>query len=117
VCGLIGATLVWLLRRQPKPPLPATLYAAYFVASLTGTALGGLALIVALVIVGVVLSILMRQPNRVWLERFVFAVGVVGALSLTALRDIHGPALLVGLGLAAILFWRTNATRLSANRF
>ncbi len=111
LCGLIGGLLVWLFKNDQPVRTFASLYVVYLIAFLVGYAIGGFLVAVILGgLVGGLFSFLLRRPgpDRL-LAQALFGVGMVGAVTLTALRDNHGPALLMGAGLAALMLndrWR-----------
>jgi len=111
LCGLIGGLLIWLLKyTQPLRSL-ASLYVVYLIAGLAGYAIGGLTVnIICSVLFGGLFGFLLRRPGPEQpLARALAAAGLAGAGILTILRDNHGPALLVGAGLAALMLndrWR-----------
>jgi rhomboid protease GluP len=111
LCGLIGALLLWLFKYNQPVRTWASLYVVYLIAGLVGYAIGGfVADVILAVSFGSVFGFLMRQPGPDQpLARALALAGLVGAGILTALRDNHGPALLIGAGLAALMLndrWR-----------
>jgi rhomboid protease GluP len=111
LCGLIGGLLVWLFKYNQPVRTWASLYVVYLIAGLVGYAIGGFTLNVILsVLFGSLFGFLLRRPGPDQaLARAVVIVGLVGAGMLTIMRDNHGPALLVGAGIAALMLnhrWR-----------
>jgi membrane associated rhomboid family serine protease len=108
LCGLIGGLVLGLLAWTDPVPLPALLFVLYFVAGLIGYAAGGIiAAVILCVLIGVALPVLIRGNAPPWtLDRFVAATGLLGALVLTTLYNNHGPPLIVGACLAALMLWR-----------
>jgi len=105
LCGLIGGLLIWLLRYNQPVQTLTSLYVVYLLAGLVGYALGGFTLDVLLgALFGGLFGFLLRRPGPDQsLARALAIAGLLGAGILTALRDNHGPALLVGAGLAALM--------------
>jgi rhomboid protease GluP len=114
VFGLVGGLLVFTLRhpdialRRERSNLLgalALILSVGLIASLAGgdagnaTISGALAAITA----GVFVSLAQRVPNRRVVAVYAFAIGVIGAILMTVLRDLHGPALLAGLAAGGIL--------------
>ena len=50
--------------------------------------------------------LLWQDSGVPWVARLLGATGLLGGLGLAVLRDIHGPPLLAGACLAALLLWR-----------
>lgn len=109
LCGLIGSLLIGLLSWTDPVPLPALLFVLYFIAGLIGYVAGGvIAAVILCVLIGVALPILLRGNAPPWtLARFVAATGLLGALVLTTSYDNHGPPLIVGACLSALMLWRS----------
>lgn len=130
LCGLIGGLWADLIRRQPLVWPISLIYALGLIAALIGFDLGGP--IVAAVIGGLAGSLpglLMRSHlSEATIARLIGLAGLVGALILTALQNQHGPPILVGAGLALLLWrherhpptphrwWRRNAATKRAER-
>jgi membrane associated rhomboid family serine protease len=111
LCGLIGGLLFWLFKYDRPVRTVASLYVVYLIAGLVGYAIGGLrADIILGVLFGSLFSFMIqRAESERPLARGLFIAGMIGACILTALRDNHGPAVLVGAVLAALLLndrWR-----------
>lgn len=104
ICGIMGAWLVLLLRRENTASWVPSVMILALIADLVGMAagnplFGGLAgTIVA------ALLIQLRRRESLWhqLTPYLGATGLLGGLILISLRDQHGPPLLVGAGLAAL---------------
>jgi membrane associated rhomboid family serine protease len=105
LCGLIGGLLVWLFRYNQPVHTWASLYITYLLAGLVSYALGGFTLSLILTLVaGSLFSFLPRRPGYdQLLARGLTIFGIVGASVRTVLRDNHGPALLIGAGLAVLM--------------
>jgi rhomboid protease GluP len=105
LCGLIGGLLIWLAKYDRPVRTWTSLYIIYLIAGLVGYALGGLTLDVVLaVLFGSLCSFLLRRPGSdQLLARALVIAGLVGACILTFVRDNHGPALLIGAGLAVVM--------------
>lgn len=105
--GLIGGLATWLLWRKGAAKPIVLIYAVCLVADLLGLALAGyVAGALAAALVGNLLGwLLRREIGQTVIINFVAAVIFGGALELIALRDNHGPPILVGAGLAAIMLW------------
>ncbi len=117
VSGLCGGVIVWLLRRDDAGnderegfPRAAAFYAVFLIASLVGRYAVNLGMIggeiggavAACTALGVVFAQFRRRyPSPRATALFLGYVGVAGAVVLAALRDIHGPAVLAGMGIAA----------------
>lgn len=113
LCGLIGSILVWQLWQKKLASKVASLYIVAFVGALSGTAIAGG--IVGIVLCSVAASTLFWLPNlkvstRI-LASYIGIFGLLGALILTWLHDIHGPAILAGAGIAALLIWLDTGLR------
>jgi rhomboid protease GluP len=111
LCGLIGGLLTWLLTYNQPVRTFTSIYVVYLIAGLVGFAIGGFTLAVILgALFGSLFGFMLRRPGRDQsLARVLAIAGLVGAGILTALRNNHGPALLVGTGLAALMLndrWR-----------
>ncbi|HEY7347590.1 MAG TPA: rhomboid family intramembrane serine protease [Ktedonobacterales bacterium] len=116
LCGLIGGLVIWQIKRSDFYLL-ASLYAlglasvlaleaiiAVFIANaLFGIVVAALA---CGLLINLLLRLLRRKPDTSASAYFVFAVVLLSALALVVLRDLHGVALLTGLGVAALLRWR-----------
>ena len=106
--GLVGGLVALsLFERRPQGRLVSWIYALYLIAALTGAAIAGMWFGAVLTVLAVGTFMLLSKRNdpaqpATWL---VGICGIAGAGVLTVLRDIHGPALLVGIGLAAIMCW------------
>ena len=90
---------------------PGAVAAVIALHGLVGYALGGFTLDAVLaVLFGSLCSFLLRRPGSDHLlARGLAIVVLVGACILTVLRDNHGPALLIGAGLAVLMLndrWR-----------
>jgi membrane associated rhomboid family serine protease len=107
LCGLIGALLIWLFKYHQPVRTWASLYVVYLIAGLVGYAIGGfVADVILAVSFGSLFSLLLRRPGPDQpLARALASAGLVGAGLLSALRDNHGPALLVGAGLAVLMLY------------
>lgn len=105
LCGLIGGLLVGLYKYHQPVRTLTSLYVVYLIAGLVGYAIGGFTLdIILSVLFGSIFGFLLRRPGLDQpLARALAIAGLLGAGILTALRDNHGPALLIGAGLAAIM--------------
>ncbi|HET7035430.1 MAG TPA: rhomboid family intramembrane serine protease [Thermomicrobiaceae bacterium] len=116
LCGLIGGLIVVMLgrldfsafsRAQGPLGLLAALYALGLVGAWLGSATGG-------AVIAVLLGALLASA-LIWLTRlgapgrftagYFGSAGLIAALALVALRDIHGPSLLAGAAVAALLCW------------
>jgi hypothetical protein len=106
-CGLMGGLAVAQLVGRMGLALVSSVFTLYLVAALVGIALGGLApLVVLLVLVGVAFGVVMQRAERAaWVARLVMVVVVAGGVALAVMRDLHGPALLAGVGIGALLEW------------
>jgi membrane associated rhomboid family serine protease len=111
LCGLIGGLFMWLIRRKELGRPSALMFALGLVAALIGSHVGGIiAAAVGAGLAGSLLGMLFRRDSSErTIARFVGIAGLLGALTLTALRDHHGPPILVGAGLAALL-WRQRSS-------
>ena len=106
VCGLVGAVITMMLLGRPEVPMPARIFAAYYPAALLGQDRGALTLAIVATAVVVTAVILLggRAPERqLRLWRGLGALLAVEAAALTALQNHHGPALLMGMALGALL--------------
>lgn len=108
--GLGGGLLVWLLRQgdDEETPRVASFFTLYLVAALVGRYAANLGSIGGAVACCTLLGVLFgwfqrRYPSPRATALFVGCAGTLSAVALTAMRDIHGPALLAGMGLAAVL--------------
>ena len=74
---------------------------------MTGAVIGGLGVAVVLSgLVGGLLVWLLRRNTAEWtIARFVGIAGLLDAVALTVFRDQHGPPLIVGACLAAVMLW------------
>lgn len=109
LCGLIGGLLVWLAEQAEGVPLWAPLFGLCLLAALAGAALAStIGSAAGAVLAGVAASALLRgsSPAR---GRYLAGAGILAALLLTALRNNHGPPVLIGAGIAALLLWRRAA--------
>jgi membrane associated rhomboid family serine protease len=111
LCGLIGGLLVWIFEYGQPVRTFASLFIVYLIAGLVGYAIDGFTLdIILAVLFGGVFGVLLRRPGPDRsIARALASVGAAGAIMLTVLRDNHGPALLVGAALAALMLndrWR-----------
>jgi membrane associated rhomboid family serine protease len=111
LCGLIGGLFADLIGRHRLVWPVALMYALGLVAALVGLDLGGpIAAAISSVLAGSLLGLLLRRDKpEAASARIVGIAGLLGALVLTALRNHHGPPILVGAGLAA-LFWRQSSS-------
>lgn len=116
LCGLVGGLALWQLRQQ-RLHLFSSLYAVSLVVALVMPLLVGLVTadslfgIIAAAVAGwlsIMLLLFFRRTGENSMPlRYVFGLVLVCALMLTALRDIHGVALLAGLGIAVLFAPRT----------
>jgi membrane associated rhomboid family serine protease len=116
VCGLVGAVITMMLLATPELPMPARIFAAYYPAVLLGQDRGALtlAIVATAVVVTAVIMLSGRAPDRqIRLWRGLAALLALEAAALTALQNHHGPALLMGMALGALLMQaRAPATNL-----
>lgn len=112
IAGLSGGLLAWLLARRAPVPRVAPYFMVFLTASLVGRYGGNLGIpggdtggaIAACTLLGAILTNLPRfGVSRDGATRVVALVGLLGAVALVALRDIHGPAILVAVGVAATM--------------
>lgn len=103
LCGLIGGLFTWLIRRNEFEWPIAFIYAVSFVAALIGSDIGGIiAAAVGAGLSGSLIGMLFRRNSSEHaIARFVGIVGLLGALI--------GPPILIGAGLAALL-WRLRSS-------
>lgn len=116
LCGLVGGLALWQLRQQ-QLHLLSSIYAVGLVVALAVPLLAGLVTtdsIVQIIVAAAAgwLSIMLllfsrRASVNSMPLRYVFGLVLICALILAALRDIHGVALLAGLGVAALFAPRT----------
>ena len=115
LCGLIGGLVVWQITRNDFH-LIASMYTLVLAAALaveavaaafTSTTLLGILItaIACALLINLLLGLRRRMPDKPASAAYVGAVVFVSALILTALRDLHGVALLTGLMVAALLLW------------
>lgn len=110
LCGLVGGLLVWLIARRPGAPALADLFGLCLLVALAGAALGGVwGSLVGAALAGSLLGALARRGALPGLGRGLGAGGLLAGLLLVALRNNHGPPVLVGAGIAALLLWRRGA--------
>ncbi len=116
LCGLIGGLVIWQIRRGDLHPI-ASLYALSLAAALALEAIIAvfssdttITIIVTAAGCALLINLLLflhrRKPDSLASAYAVLAVVLLSALALAALRDLHGVALLAGLGVAALLLWR-----------
>jgi membrane associated rhomboid family serine protease len=114
--GLLGGLLMLLLRRDGPVQVIASLYALAVVTVLTceavvtsvgGTTIVGIvaAAILCWLLIQLFILLLRRQTAPRTLAYFIASVALLGAIVLTAFRDHHGPALLAGMCMGALLVW------------
>ncbi len=103
--GLIGGMVVFLLRRKQPFLFLTCLFALFEVVALVGSDIGIIWLSVGLyVIFAVLLRIfLIREGGLLALVWLANSVCLFGAVILLVLHDIHGAALLAGMGVGAVL--------------
>ena len=99
VCGLAGGLLAaLLLGREARAPAIGAVFVPFWVAAIVAYASGspvvgvGLCALVAPLLGFLVARNGLSRPVAAW----VGSAGLLGALTLVVLRDIHGPALLAG---------------------
>jgi hypothetical protein len=104
---------VFLAGRGVRVPPLATLFVVYWVAALTGEVAGGLWVGVLLcLLIGVPLGLLFtRDAGAQWVSLYAGGMSLLGAITLAALRDIHGPALIAGACIAVPMLWRAGRRR------
>ncbi len=102
--GLIGGMAIFLLRRQQPFLFLTSLFALFEVISLVGSDIGGVWLLVGLYVVFAVLIriFLTREGGLRVLVWLVNGVCLLGAITLLVLHDIHGAALLAGMGVGSV---------------
>lgn len=111
ICGIIGAWLVLLLRYEDTGPWPVAVVVLAFLANLVGLTLSTPVLAaIAAAVVASILVMLLRRPGQLGrLGPYLGITGLFAGLLLTALRDQHGPPLLVGAIVAAAMLQIPNA--------
>lgn len=122
VCGLIGGLLAYVFWRQDFASFVRTqgalgfialLYAVGLIGALVGVAIGTATVSVvlgALLASALIWLAQLKVPARV-VASYVGIAGLLGAIVLTALRDLHGPALLAGACASALMLWLSPALR------
>jgi membrane associated rhomboid family serine protease len=126
LCGLIGGLVVWQVRHR-QLHLIASIYAVGLTAALASEAIG--AALISNITIGIVaagaLSALLinlllllrrRSPDSQASAYYVGGVVMLSALALAALRDIHSVALLMGIGVAALLLGVDPASKRAASK-
>lgn len=105
LCGLIGAWLVLLLRRAPAGAWWVTAVVFAFITDLIGLAAGTplVAAVAAAIVAALLIQVYQRTGRWPWLTPTLGVAGLIGGLILTGLRDQHGPPLLAGACVAAII--------------
>ena len=105
IFGLIGALLILLLRGEDAGPRPVTAGVFALIAYMTGLAISTpmIAAVAAAIAAGTLVRL--SRNGEIWhrLAPYLGAAGLVGGLILTGLHDQHGPPLLVGAIMAALL--------------
>jgi membrane associated rhomboid family serine protease len=126
LCGLIGGLVIWQIRHR-QLHLIASIYAVGLAAALASEAIGA-ALIsnttIGIVAAGALSALLInlllllrrRSPDPQASAYYVGGVVMLGALVLTVLRDIHGVALLMGIGVAALLIGAASVSERAASK-
>jgi len=112
--GLMGGLFYLMLQGDKRIDAMPALYSLYFVAILTGQAMSGTwGAVILSIIAGTGFWLLLSRFQT--LERmapWLAGMGLLYAVGLTLLRDIHGPPVLAGAGLA-VLIARKVATRMT----
>lgn len=109
IFGIMGAWLVLLLWRKREPAVIVAMVVFALIVNMIGLALSTplvaaiLAAVVASLINGLLRSAATWQRFAPWLG----GAGLLGGVSLTLLRDQHGPPLLVGACVAGVLLYAT----------
>ncbi len=108
LCGLLGGLSVWLLlRNDPVWPI-APVYMVYFLSILVGATMGASFAISMLGAVGInLLAILLQRNSKIAsAARVMGSASLLGAVVLTVARDNHGPPIIAGACIAALMLWR-----------
>jgi rhomboid protease GluP len=112
--GVAGALVVLALRASDDIPAWSLGYATVVLALLFAADLGGAVgtalSVVAIVSPGIVVQFARRSP-RLPLARVLAFLALVLGVVLTAAQDIHGPALLTGVAIAALSEYGTRGLR------
>lgn len=107
--GLIGGLFAWLLIRNERVWPITLVYAIYIIVALIGQTIGGNGItdvvsIIAAVLVSVSLNL--HRAERMVL-RVIAIAGLLGAVALTLLSNNHGPPIIAGACVGALLcHWR-----------
>ncbi|MFN8445864.1 MAG: rhomboid family intramembrane serine protease [Caldilineaceae bacterium] len=102
--ALIGAWLALLLRRQPAGPWWVAVVAFALLIDLIGAAMGSA--LVGAIAAALMAALIVQLRQRAAWSQLLPALGVVGlfgGLVLCGMRDQHGPPLLAGAAVAAVL--------------
>lgn len=104
ICGIMGAWLVLLLRRENAGHWLVVVVVFAFIANLVGSAAGSLVLAAVVAALVAALLIQLRHHEAHWhrLAPYLGSAGLLGGLILSGLRDQHGPPLLAGASVAAL---------------
>lgn len=103
--GLMGGLFYLMLQSDTRIDAMPALYSLYFVAILTGQALSGTwGAVLLSVIAGAGFWFLLSRFQTLYrMEPWLAGMGLMYAVALTFLRDIHGPPVLVGTLLALFI--------------
>lgn len=110
--GLMGGLFYLMLQSDTRIDAMPALYSLYFVAILTGQALSGTwgAVILSVIAGAGFWYLLSRFQTLYRMEPWLAGMGLMYAVGLTLLRDIHGPPVLAGT-LLALFMARTGRTK------
>jgi membrane associated rhomboid family serine protease len=126
LCGLIGGLVIWQIRHS-QLHLIASIYTVGLPTALAVEAAGTVFIgnsiagfVAAGVLSALLINLLLLLRRRSADSRagayYVGGVVMLAALVLVALRDIHGVALLMGIGVAALLFRADQASKYAASK-
>jgi membrane associated rhomboid family serine protease len=104
LCGLMGGLFVMLLLRKGYIRPMISLWALYIIAGFsfeTRNTIVSIGLVVLVVVLQLFLNI--RKYQAKLLGPIMAIVGILGAITLIVLHDIHGPATLAGVGVAVVM--------------
>lgn len=105
ICGLAGGLLVLALRHGDALPRPAMLVCLIWVGALTGGDLGGgIGVVIALALaVGPFVVLTNRPATHQFAYRLAAVLAMAMSVLMSAVSNHHGPAVLAGCVLAALL--------------
>lgn len=113
LCGIIGAWLVLLLWRERYGPRLVPVIVFSFITNMVGLAAGNAlaGAVLSTLVAWLLIALLRHEAQWQKLMPALGGAGLFGGFLLTLLRDQHGPPIIAGAGVAAVMFYLERSAR------